>query len=404
MAAAVVERDGIGLTPLDRAAMCAQPEGAAAIGTRLLLAAGADAAGKNRHESTALHMAVIQGPDDPALAGALMGAGCDPAAEQAGGGSAPLELAKENNKPRMAALLQAVAGEKEATLAPYRAEAATLVQLVADLGLERGLAAVASAELPLAVRALEPQYDDMLARSTAAVAKIMRPVEEAADALGRGDKEMPEGTYVCVAGRGRGAYVKFGKKTFGANEHTIRFADGETAVVNLKEAEWSVKEAEMDAMHPPQSTAFKRAAEVPVLRRLVEEHGLGLGLAVIAAPTDLHKSAEGRVEDLAKGVLAKEAAGQREAGTQHPRTHPWWAPFAPHPGRVFWWQRWRRGTRCTRHWTARRCARCRRARRRTARGCSSRRAPTPRPATATRGRRCTASRSSAPTTRPSRGC
>ena len=72
-----------------------------------------------------------------------------------------------------------------------------------------------------------------------------------ADTLGRADKALPEGTRICVAGRGRGAYVSFGKKTFGANEHTIAFDSGETAVVNLKEVDWTVKESEMDAMVPP---------------------------------------------------------------------------------------------------------------------------------------------------------
>ena len=44
MAAALAELDGGYGTPLHRAARCKQPEGAAADGVRLLLAAGADAA------------------------------------------------------------------------------------------------------------------------------------------------------------------------------------------------------------------------------------------------------------------------------------------------------------------------------------------------------------------------
>ena len=68
MAAALAERDigGRGATPLERAAMCTQPEGAAADGVRLLLAAGADATAKNSYNGyTALHSAAEHGPDDP---------------------------------------------------------------------------------------------------------------------------------------------------------------------------------------------------------------------------------------------------------------------------------------------------------------------------------------------------
>ena len=80
-------------TPLDYAAECKQPEGAAADGVRLLLAAGADATAKNRSGRTALHHAAISGPDDPSLAGLLLGAGCDPAAKTSDGYTA-LDLAE----------------------------------------------------------------------------------------------------------------------------------------------------------------------------------------------------------------------------------------------------------------------------------------------------------------------
>ena len=134
MAAALAERDDRGGTPLDRAAECTQPEGAAADGVRLLVAAGADATAKNLIRETALHCAALSGPDDPSLAGLLVGAGCDPAAKLKYGQTA-LDFAKEYGKPRMAALLEAAAANPEATLAPFCAEAAALTQLVQGLGL-----------------------------------------------------------------------------------------------------------------------------------------------------------------------------------------------------------------------------------------------------------------------------
>ena len=126
VAAALAERVN-GFAPLHRAAVCTRPEGAAADGVRLLLAAGADATAKGSGGATALHYAASNGPDDPSLAGVLMGAGCDPAAKISNGNTA-LDYAKERNRPRMAALLEAAAADPEATLAPFRAEAATLRQ------------------------------------------------------------------------------------------------------------------------------------------------------------------------------------------------------------------------------------------------------------------------------------
>eukprot|EP01045_Picozoa_sp_COSAG04_P010789 COSAG04_NODE_670_length_11367_cov_62.932109_6_plen_1225_part_00 len=199
--------DDSGRTPLHRAAECRQPEGAAAEGVRLLLAAGADATVKGGGGCTALHNAELWGPDDPSLAGLLLGAGCDPAAKAVSGKTA-LDLAKQSNKPRKAALLAAAAADPEATLAPYRAEVAALWQ--------QGMSFVA-------------------------------------DTLGRDDKEMPVGTRICVTGHGRGTYVSFERKRLGANEHTIAFDSGETATLKLKTEEWTVKEDEMDAMDPPLS-------------------------------------------------------------------------------------------------------------------------------------------------------
>ena len=86
----------------------------------------------------------------------------------------------------------------------------------------------------------------MCIRDRAEAAK--RREESEADRLGRADQALPAGTRVCIAGRGRGAYVRFGKKTFGANEHTIAFDSGETVTLTLKGRRWTVKEAEMDAM------------------------------------------------------------------------------------------------------------------------------------------------------------
>ena len=56
----------------------------------------------------------------------------------------------------------------------------------------------------------------------------------------------------------------------GANEHTIAFDSGGTQVVKLREVEWTVKEAEMDAMDPPRSlsvtvtTIFGHVTELEV--------------------------------------------------------------------------------------------------------------------------------------------
>ena len=52
------------------------------------------------------------------------------------------------------------------------------------------------------------------------------------------DQELPRGTVVYV-GRRRGTYRSFEKHTFGANEHTIRFDDGSTETLKLKElSDW----------------------------------------------------------------------------------------------------------------------------------------------------------------------
>ena len=88
------------------------------------------------------------------------------------------------------------------------------------------------------------------------------PEAESLDRAPSADKAMPEGTRICVAGRGRGTYVRFHRRGLGlgllvANEHTIAFDSGETVALNLREEEWTVNEAEMLALPstPPQNEA-----------------------------------------------------------------------------------------------------------------------------------------------------
>ena len=62
---------------------------------------------------------------------------------------------------------------------------------------------------------------------------------------------MPQGTRICVAGHGRGQYVRFNRRRLQrSNTHTIAFDSGETVPVNLKKKAWTVKEAEMDGLDP----------------------------------------------------------------------------------------------------------------------------------------------------------
>jgi hypothetical protein len=53
------------------------------------------------------------------------------------------------------------------------------------------------------------------------------------------DMELPVGTVVHVDGHGRGLYVAFKKKTFGANEHTLLFGR-KTTSLKLKNEDWSI--------------------------------------------------------------------------------------------------------------------------------------------------------------------
>ena len=63
---------------------------------------------------------------------------------------------------------------------------------------------------------------------------LRREYEGATRGSEHDDKELPHGTVVYVVFR-RGEYQSFEKKTFGANEHTIRFDDGSTETLKLKE-------------------------------------------------------------------------------------------------------------------------------------------------------------------------
>ena len=119
----------------------------------MLLAVGADATAIHKDWGTALHRVAQDGPDDSDLAGLLMGAGCDPAQVDPYGETA-LENAKDHNRPSIAALLAAAAADPEGTLAPFRAEVAALRQLVAELGVEQGLATI---EAEIAARAAETE-------------------------------------------------------------------------------------------------------------------------------------------------------------------------------------------------------------------------------------------------------
>ena len=63
------------------------------------------------------------------VSGLLLGAGCDPAAKSEHDGKTALDYAKEWDKPRMAALLEAVRADPEAPLAPVPEAVTSLRQL-----------------------------------------------------------------------------------------------------------------------------------------------------------------------------------------------------------------------------------------------------------------------------------
>ena len=54
------------------------------------------------------------------------------------------------------------------------------------------------------------------------------------------DSELRKGTRIFVEGRGSGTYIGFCRNLVGPNEHTIAFDSGETAAVFLETAEWAI--------------------------------------------------------------------------------------------------------------------------------------------------------------------
>ena len=72
----------------------------------------------------------------------------------------------------------------------------------------------------------------------AAAREQQREFDGAARGSEHDDKELPQGTVVYV-GRRRGTYQSFEGKWVGANDHTIRFDDGSTETLKLKEvSDW----------------------------------------------------------------------------------------------------------------------------------------------------------------------
>ena len=65
-----------------------------------------------------------------------------------------------------------------------------------------------------------------------------------AEARGLADRELPTGTRIWIASHGHGEYVGFDKKTFCANDHTIRLDDGGMLTLKLKKVRWTVAVAQ----------------------------------------------------------------------------------------------------------------------------------------------------------------
>eukprot|EP01045_Picozoa_sp_COSAG04_P020693 COSAG04_NODE_2147_length_4696_cov_27.649772_4_plen_182_part_00 len=85
------------------------------------------------------------------------------------------------------------------------------------------------------------------------LAEWQRELDGATRGSEHDDQDLPRGTVVYV-GRRRGTYQSFNKKTFGANEHTIRFDDGSTETLKLKEvSDWRFVRELTPAPEPEQS-------------------------------------------------------------------------------------------------------------------------------------------------------
>ena len=186
--AALEALDFQGYTPLMRAASNGDAACAA-----LLIAVGADPNHAASSGRTALHYAaecplapsVGHDPGNPEVAGAILGgnAACvtsllqtkDQWAWSAG------ELARHFNHARTHGLLTATATDPTKYLEKHRKH----------------------------VELLKQEHN-----------------EKVAERFGNADKAMAIGTPICVAGYGRGTYVKLATKLIGANEHLIEMASG----------------------------------------------------------------------------------------------------------------------------------------------------------------------------------
>ena len=91
--------------------------------------------------------------------------------------------------------------------------------------------------------------------AAAALAERGKRLAQAAEDVGKQDKEMPAGTAVHVPGKGSGVVRGFTWHTFGANEFLIEFG-GRTQPVKLKDAPGWRCEADPMQYTPPDLSKF----------------------------------------------------------------------------------------------------------------------------------------------------
>ena len=199
-------------------------------------------------------------------------------------GNTALDFAKSNNRPRMAALLEAAAADPEATLAPYRVEVAALLRVVGEWGVEAGLSVIQSnPELFAGIRdELEPQIlADML--------------DKKAHSLGRADKAMPQAPLSDESSEESGQ-ESLDERSEVAERYSAPVEP--SRVRRLPEAERNNRRP--DVLPPRRIAMAKEGA------------------------SDLHAAAgQGRLADLGAELLAKEAAGTLAAGAPCPNpTNP----------------------------------------------------------------------------------